>query len=387
MKKILLTALVVTYSLMLSGISKAEVSLSGYQEFYGGSADQSINNSIDTSTGAGITNSSFNGFSNGRFTRLTAVGKTTLDSGIAVTGTLNISKNSDSGGDADTQGVGVDQNDIIFSGGFGSLAIGNNFSAGTHMHFRGTTLVPTAEPDNDQVHRFATMGDAARGYGRYDEAGYALDGMKMRFMSNVYEGFSVGISYEPCMVQNSANASATDCNTTTAASEHSRYTDLTDMIIKYQGEFDGVGLGVTYGYQTGNTSVTGTGAAEYNDLKGQTMSAQLTYAGFTLVARNNDLGDSGQVTTNTDDGGEEADTLAIRYNMGNFSVGYASIETEKGVTNQSVKNSASYSVTAFGYNLGGGVNLEAAYISMEQKEGATVDTDVDMVLTKLSFGF
>ena len=68
MKKILLTALVVTYSLMLSGISKAEISLSGYQEFYGGSADQSIQNSVDTSVGTDITNSSFNGFSNGRFT-------------------------------------------------------------------------------------------------------------------------------------------------------------------------------------------------------------------------------------------------------------------------------------------------------------------------------
>ena len=385
MKKILLTALVVTYSLMLSGISKAEISLSGYQEFYMGSADQGINNSVDTSTAAGITNSSFNGFSNGRFTRLTAVARTTLDSGIEVTGTYNISKNSDSGGDADTQGVGVDQNDIIFSGGFGSLAIGNNFSAGTMMHFRGTTLIPTAEPDNDQVHRFGTMGDAARGYGRYDEAGYALDGMKMRFQSNVYEGFSVGISYEPCMVQNSANASATNCNTTTAPSEHSRYTDLTDTVIKYSGEFDGVGIGLSYGYQTGNTSITS--GTEYNDLKGQIMSAQLTYAGFTLIARNNDLGDSGQITTNTDDGGEEADTLAARYDMGNFSIGYASVETEKGVTGQSVKNSASYSIFGLGYNLGGGVNLETAYISMEQKEGATVDTDLDMVLTKLSFGF
>ena len=44
------------------------------------------------------------------------------------------------------------------------------------MHYRGTTLVPTAEIDNDQVHRFITTGNHARGYGRYDEAGYALDG-------------------------------------------------------------------------------------------------------------------------------------------------------------------------------------------------------------------
>ena len=95
-----------------------------------GSADQSTQNSIATSTGAS-TNTSFNGFSNGRFTRLIAVGTTTLDSGIEVTGTYTLSKDNDSGGDNDTGGVAVDQNDIVFSGGFGNIAFGNNFSAGS----------------------------------------------------------------------------------------------------------------------------------------------------------------------------------------------------------------------------------------------------------------
>lgn len=385
MKKILIAALVVTYSFMLASISKAEISFSGYQEFYMGSADQSTQRGVDTSTAVDLTNSSFNGFSNGRFTRLTAVGKTTLDNGIEVIGTYNISKNSDAGGDADTQAVGVDQNDIIFSGGFGTIAFGNNFSAGTMMHYRGTTLVPTAEIDNDQVHRFITTGNAARGYGRYDEAAYALDGMKIRFQSNSYEGFSFGVSYEPCMEHNSAAASATDCNSTTAPSEHGQYDDLTDMVIKYAGEFDGVGVGVTYGYQTGSTNIVA--GTEYNDLKGQTLSGQLTYGGVTLIARNNDLGDSGQIKTNTDDGDEEAQTYAIRYDMGNFSVGYSSTETEKAVTAQSVKNTAKYGVFGLGYNLGGGVNIETAYISIEQKAGTTIDTDADMIITKLSFGF
>ena len=253
------------------------------------------------------------------------------------------------------------------------------------MHYRGTTLVPTAEIDNDQVHRFITVGNHARGYGRFDEAGYALDGMKIRYMSNVYEGFSFGISYEPCMVQNSSAASATDCNSTTAPSEHGTYTDLTDVVLKYATEFEGVGLGLTYGLTTGNTNIIAN--VQYNDLRNQTISAQLTYGGLTLIARNNDLGDSGQIETNTDDGDEEADTYAVRYDMGNFSLGYTRTETEKGITSQSLPNTAKYSVLGAGYNLGGGVNLEAAYLTIEQKDGATTETDADMIITKLSFGF
>ena len=124
MRKLLLTALALTYSVMLVSVAKAEISFSGYQEFYGGSASQTIQTGVSTDTGVGISNSNFSGFSNGRFTRLTAQAKTTLDSGIEVVGTYNISKDQDSGADADTELVGVDQNDIIFSGRFGSIAIG-----------------------------------------------------------------------------------------------------------------------------------------------------------------------------------------------------------------------------------------------------------------------
>ena len=42
----------------------------------------------------------------------------------------------------------------------------------------------------------STVSRTTGGYGAFDEAGYALDGMKLRFDSNVYEGFSASVSYE-----------------------------------------------------------------------------------------------------------------------------------------------------------------------------------------------
>ena len=44
-------------------------------------------------------------------------------------------------------------------------------------------------------------------------------------------------------------------------------------------------------------------------------------------------------------------------------------------------------VYGIGYNLGGGVMIEAAYASIEQSQGATKDTDADIIISKISFGF
>ena len=40
-------------------------------------------------------------------------------------------------------------------------------------------------------------------------------------------------------------------------------------------------------------------------------------------------------------------------------------------------------VYGLGYNLGGGVMLEAAYFSVEQSQGVTKDTDADGVISKI----
>ena len=128
-----------------------------------------------------------------------ATATSTLDSGIEVTGVYAISKDGFASGDTDTNTVAVNENSLSFGGGFGTISIGNVFSAGTMVHNRGTTLIPTAEPDNNAFGYYPTAGGATGGYGAFDEAGYALDGMKLRYMSNVYEGFSLAVSYESCM--------------------------------------------------------------------------------------------------------------------------------------------------------------------------------------------
>ncbi len=380
MKKILTTALLVVFGAFVLTTAKAELSLSGYQEFYAVSVDQSTAAGLQQDT---QTDNASSGLSNGRFTRLIATGTSTLDSGIEVTGVFAISKDGQASGDTDTNTVAVNENSLSLSGGFGTMSIGNVFSAGTMIHNRGTTLIPTAEPDNNAFGYYPTAGGATGAYGAFDEAGYALDGMKIRYMSNVYEGFQLAASYESCMEKNTANSSNTDCNGGTVTN----YDDVIDVGIAYNGNFEGVDVGLTYGIVQGNTQILA--GAEYNDLDAQIYSAKIGFAGVTAIYKNHTYGDSGQLVSRTVDGDGEGTVYAFRYDMGNVSLGYVRTETSfKEGTNASA-STGEMDIFGVGYNLGGGVMLEVAHGSKTETDGSDdlKDTEADVSLAKISFGF
>ena len=297
-----------------------------------------------------------------------------------------MSKDVDSGGDNDNEAVSVDQNDISFSGAFGTIAFGNTGSAGSMMHNRATTLPPTAEPDGAVLAHFYTGG--AGTYGAHDEAGYANDAMKIRFQSNVYEGFSIGYAHTPNLNADGTNASAIDQNGCSVAdiTGHACYTDMNEYIIAYSGEFEGVGISATYGYIEGNTNIRAN--VMYNDLTATTYTLGVTFGGATIHYKNNDMDESGQVSTQTDSGNTKTgDALCGVYAIGNFSIGGCKVETSYDETGQSVSNGSTTDLIGVGYNLGGGVMIETAYASIEEKDNGVIDTEVDLVMTKLSFGF
>ena len=360
--------------------AKAELSLSGYQEFYAISIDQTTETGLDAAL---HTTENRSGLSNGRFTRLIATATTKLDNGIDVTGVYTISKDNDSGGDADTSTVAVDENSVSFGGSFGTISVGNIFSAGSMVHNRGTTLIPTAEPDNGATGLYIVGGGATGGYGAFDEAGYALDGMKVRYMSNVYSGFSMAVSYESCLEKNSGAASTTNCDGGTVTN----YDDVIDLAVAYNGDFEGVSIGLTYGAQQGNTQILA--GAEYNDLEAQVISAKLGFAGFTAIYKNHTYGDSGQLVSRTTDGDGEGSVYAIRYDMGNFSLGYARTETSYKEGSNAAASTQDTDTYGLGYNLGGGVMIEVAHHNREEVDGSDSikDTEADATLAKLSFGF
>jgi len=380
MKKLLLTALVMTYAVFSMSIAKAELSLSGYQEFYGVSVDMTTAAGLDQST---QTDNARSGLSNGRFTRLIATGSTTLDSGIEVTGIYAISKDGFGSADTDTNSVAVNENGMYFKGGFGSIGIGNIFSAGTMVHNRGTTQIPTAEPDNNAYGFYPTAGGATGGYGAFDEAGYAMDGMKIRFDSNVYQGFSASVSYESCMAKDTGNTSAADCNSGTIAD----YSDVVDVALKYAGSAEGIDYSLTYGNVTGNTQILA--GTEYNDLEAQVYSVNVGFAGFSATYKYHTYGDSGLDKSEISDGDGTGEVTAITYNMGNITLGYIHVNTSVEISTNAAESSSEYDIFGVGYNLGGGVLLEASHGSKEEIGGSDSlkDTEADVSVLKVSFGF
>ena len=91
----------------------------------------------------------------------------------------------------------------------------------------------------------------------------------------------------------------------------------------------------------------------------------------------------------TSDGDGEGNVYALRYDMGNVSLGYVHTETEFKNGTNAASSTAEMDIFGVGYNLGGGVVIEAAHGSKEETDGSDSlkDTEADVTLVKLSFGF
>ena len=111
---------------------------------------------------------------------------------------------------------------------------------------------------------------------------------------------------------------------------------------------------------------------------------------LTAIYRYHSYGDSGQLVSRTVDGdGGEGTVYAVRYDMGNVSLGYVRTETSfKEGTNPSA-STGEMDIFGVGYNLGGGVVFEVAHGSKTETDGSDdlKDTEADVSLAKISFGF
>lgn len=372
MKKTLLIA-ISALILAFSSMVKAEISMSGYSEFFFGSADQSKiygaenNSAIDKA-----------GMHNGQYTRIRASYNSTLDSGIEVAGTMNLTARDCQGNRTNNCDV-VNFNFLTFSGSFGSLSVGERFAAGAAMLSRITASGPMAEPDGAQLANFYTGGNGT--YGSANEVNYANNSIKVLYMSNVYSGFSFAASYAP-NTSNTGLASTGNGQQGTGTT-WSSYNDLLSVFGKYAMDMDGLGLELVYGQQTGNAGIVGVN--EMSDLDETAYSAKISYGSFEMDYRKNDAGDAGQIKNNNA-GNDEGTSVCARYIMGNIDVGACNVETKFTNTSNQAESSTGRYYSAE-YQLGGGIKLGATYFDIEQVANGVTDTDVDGIAARLAIGF
>ncbi len=361
---------------VLTKFAYAELSMTGYQEFFAGTADQSIYNGA---ANHGIDKA---GLDNGTYTRITGNYSTTLDSGIEVTGTINMVNRDCQGDKTDNCNI-TNNNFVTFTSGFGSVSLGERFDAGAAMLSRLTASGPTAEPDGANYTSFYTA-DAANKYGNANETHYAENSMKILYASNVYNGFSFATSYTP-------NTSRTGLNSTNNGqatalgdfSEWSSFNDVTQLFGKYAMDIDGIGVEAVYGVTSGNAGQFN--GNNYNDLDETAYSLKINYGGFEADYRKNDSGNSGYIK-NGNAGNNEGTSICGGYTFGSIRAMACSVETSFIDANNRTNSSETITYAA-DYSLGGGVTLGLLYFDVEQTANDQTRTDVDGLMTMLAFGF
>ena len=372
-KTIILSILALAFA--FTSAVKAEISLSGYQEFFAGSADQSTYQGRENDSDQDQA-----GIKNGQYTRITANYSSTLDSGIDVSGVLTVMSRDCQGPDQTNCGV-VNHNFVNFSGNFGTVSVGERFDAGAAMLSRITASGPMSEPDGNQINAVFGTADSANTYGSGNEQNYANNNLKALYMSNVFSGFSFAVGYTPNMAEGGANTSGQATSVTSG--KWTNFNDVLSVFGKYAMEMDGVGLELVYGQQTGNAGQVA--GSNYNDLEESAYSAKITYANFSADYRKNEANNSGLIK-NGQDGNDEGTSVCGQYDMGNLSVGACSVETSFTDTNN-LSNSSELMTYSAEYQLGGGVKVGATYFDFEQVANSQTRTDMDGITARIAVGF
>ena len=353
-------------------VLSAEMSLSGYQEFVAGSADQSIYSGLENNS-----DQDQGGIKNGQYTRITADYSSTLDSGLEFSGQLTVMSRDCQGADQDNCGT-VNHNFVNISGDFGTISVGERFGAGAAMLSRLTASGPTAEPDGALYTNFYSA-DGANTYGASNEKNYATANLKALYVSNVYSGFSFAVEYTPNTGEMGANTSGQ----LTSGSTWASFNDVLGVFAKYAMDIDGIGLELVYGQQTGNAGMIGVN--HYDDLEETAYSVKVSYGGFEADYRKNEADNSGYVK-NGNAGNDEGTSICGVYSFAPFRVGACSVDTNH-TDSSNFSNTSETMTYSADYSLGGGVTLGLMYFDVEETANGAVRTDVDGVMSILSVGF
>jgi len=375
MKKTILLG-IFALAFAFSSTVKADISLSGYAEFYAGSANQ------DTLR-AGTAETNLSGLDNGLYTRMTANYSETLDNGIAVNGTMNATTRDCQGNKTDNCDV-VNMNFVTFSGGFGAVSIGERHAAGAAMLSRLTASGPSAEPDGGNIGIFYSAGPNTVKYGSFNETNYADNAMKVLYTSNVFSGFSFAVSYASA-TRNTGLSTTRNQQPAAAAGngDFGAFNDLVSAFGKYAIDIDGIGVELVYGQQIGNAGRIGN--TSYNDLDETAYSVLVTYGNFSADYRKNEAGNAGR-PQNDGSGGDEGTSVCATYTMGNLGVGACQLESTF-TTATNTNNTSDLTTISAEYQLGGGVSIAATYFDADQEENSVKVTEADGIAARLAVGF
>jgi len=357
MKKLLLASVAVT-GLAFAAPAHADVDLEigGYFKGYGAfvSQDESVNNDIAA-------------FDMVRDTELHLGGETTLDNGLTVGAHFEFDAD---GNDA----MGVDESYVYFSGNWGRVNVGTENGAGYLLQVAAPSADANVDGIAQYVSPFVTTGGLTAATLDYNMVPSAKND-KITYLSPIMSGFQAGISYTP---DSDAAADNTISMTNTAAQQ---YEEGYEIGLRYEGEFENVGVVAGAGYAIVKEDGTTTSATD--DKEAWNIGLDLDVAAFGIGAIY--MEDNNGEGTGAGTGDTETMVVGVDYTTGPFKLGVSYFNQEDKATTGVEYDRYTAGVV---YEYGPGMSFRGSVQMLDQDNaGATADADGTAVLLGTQINF
>ena len=362
MRRLMITTALVSLAFVPAARAELEVTVGGYTGFQAAIFDN------DTA------NSSGRDFQSEAEIHVGA--KATSDNGLEYGAKVEMLASS-------TDSSNVDEASIYLAGSFGRVEMGDNDGAildaavippyvglgqvvGSYMDY-----VPAADRGHAAPERIS---------GGLAVAGYASgDSTKVIYTTPKWNGLQLGVSYAPEV--NNEGESVVFTNATSA------FDNEMQAILTYKGEFSGVGIKGSAGYQTADAT-----SALNNDQDIWTVGAQLSYMDFAFGGAYVDAGDSGFVAS-VDNDDVSSWNLGATYTMGawGFGVSYLNVDLDEVANPAGLTAGEGGDYTAWGlgtnYKVAPGLTAAADLVFFDRDRVTGADTDGYVFLTEVRAAF
>ncbi len=215
---------------------------------------------------------------------------------------------------------------------------------------------------NGKATQFTTntgLNDGLLSVAGIDNAFYAFDdngATKIAYFSPRYEGFQFGASFAPDgsatknnrTKNNRTGAFTAPTGTTNGLLNVESFDSYRELVLNYEGEFEGVGVAASLGYVGADAKEDTTGN-KYQDLNAIQAGLQLGYEGFTFGGGYVTQGESGYQQSSPRNDEMEAYNVGLQYETGPFIVGtnalFSRNEGDQAVAGDDKYNAYSVGVT------------------------------------------
>lgn len=341
------------------------------------------------------TNGTVDEFDFAKNTELQFTGETTLDNGLTVGAHMEFNM------DGSDENTSIEESYAYFSGSWGRVNFGEEDGAAYLLQ----VAAPSADSNVDGLRQYisglneSVLVNNANPYNTTTVAGTSLTldydqnptayRTKLTYLSPVVAGFQAGVSIVP-----DANDDATEIGGIDADNEQNVFGDAYEVAVRYEGEYEGVGITAGAGYSVveleANDTVTRGEATDDREVYNVGLDLDFGPFGAGVAYVQDDNGEEAQTTVTNLASDEEVVVVGVDYTTGPFKLGasYYDADNLDGVEGLEAQRYTGGVVYTYGpgMTLRGSVN----YIEYELNNiGGTNNNDVDatqfLIGTKVKF--